>query len=198
MGLPMAKNLLKSSATLNLFDTNPAAFASFPASQIQKCSSPADVSSRSDLIITMLPMGKHVRDVYMGENGILVGLKEGTICIDSSTIDVKTTKDVAESVAKKGGVMVDAPVSGGVNGATAGTLTFMIGASASAFECIKPVLSFMGKNIVYCGPNGHGMRFCIFSPTNSNLHIRSNRKNMQQHAPWNLHARRERNSESWC
>ncbi|MBL2056545.1 NAD(P)-dependent oxidoreductase, partial [Klebsiella pneumoniae] len=106
------------------------------------------------VVITMLPAAKHVKEVYLGENGVLEVLKAGSLCIDSSTIDPQTIKDIAAVAHSKNIKICDAPVSGGTIGAQAGTLTFMVGADEQTFNEVKPVLSHMGKNIVHCGDVG--------------------------------------------
>lgn len=107
----------------------------------------------------MLPSSPHVREVYTkADSGILAGLRANSdaLLIDSSTIDPQTARDVAKLAASSGAVMIDAPVSGGVGGAEAGTLTFMVGGSESAFARAQPLLAKMGKNIVHCGESGTG------------------------------------------
>jgi 3-hydroxyisobutyrate dehydrogenase len=104
----------------------------------------------------MLPAGEQVRDVYLGGDGVLAAVAPATLLIDSSTIDVKTARDVAQAAQGQGLAMVDAPVSGGVAGAEAATLTFMVGGSADAFERARPVLEKMGKTIVHAGGPGNG------------------------------------------
>jgi 3-hydroxyisobutyrate dehydrogenase len=113
-------------------------------------------ASRADVVITMLPAGKHVREVYLGSAGIIENANPGTLLIDSSTIDVSTAREVAEAAEAKGLPMVDAPVSGGVGGAQGGTLTFMVGGSEDAFARAQPILALMGKTIVHAGPAGNG------------------------------------------
>jgi 3-hydroxyisobutyrate dehydrogenase len=108
------------------------------------------------VVITMLPAGQHVRDTYFGANGIIENANAGTLLIDSSTIDVETARVVAAAAEKKGLLMIDAPVSGGVGGASAGTLTFMCGGSPQAFARAQPILERMGKTIVHAGGAGNG------------------------------------------
>jgi 3-hydroxyisobutyrate dehydrogenase len=104
----------------------------------------------------MLPAGQHVRDTYLGPNGIIENANAGALLIDSSTIDVETARAVAAAAEKKGLLMLDAPVSGGVGGASAGTLTFMCGGSEQAFARAQPILEKMGKTIVHAGGAGNG------------------------------------------
>ena len=107
-----------------------------------------------DVVITMLPAGKHVKSVYM--DNILTIVDKNTLLIDCSTIDVETSRAVHKAAADKGLLMVDAPVSGGVGGAAAATLTFMIGGNDQAFDKASIYLKLMGKNLVHCGGAGNG------------------------------------------
>jgi 3-hydroxyisobutyrate dehydrogenase len=113
-------------------------------------------AAQAHAIITMLPAGEHVHEVYCREGGVMATAAPGTLLIDSSTIDVATARDVAALAAGKGLDMVDAPVSGGVAGAAAGTLTFMVGGPDAAFLRAKPVLEAMGRTIVHAGAAGTG------------------------------------------
>ena len=131
----------------------------------------------------MLPSSPHVREVYTSANGILKGLTvKDSLLIDSSTIDPQTSRDVAALATEQGATMIDAPVSGGVGGAEAGTLTFMVGGSDAAFERSKPILQKMGKNIVHCGDVGTGQV----------------RKGVQQRRPWYVDGCRCRGYEFGC
>ena len=114
------------------------------------------MAAASDVVITMLPSNPHVREVYCGADGVLEGARAGSIMIDSSTIDPNVAREVAASVAAAGSKLIDAPVSGGVGGAEAGTLTFMVGGDTSDLEAARPVLEVMGANIVHCGDVGTG------------------------------------------
>ncbi|WP_397450046.1 3-hydroxyisobutyrate dehydrogenase [Pseudomonas sp. NA-150] len=156
MGAPMARNLIKAGHSLNLFDLNKTVLAELAALGATASSSPKDAAQGVELVITMLPAAAHVRSVYLNEDGVLAGIGRGVPAVDCSTIDPQTIRDVAAAAAKQGVVLGDAPVSGGTGGAQAGTLTFMVGASAEHFEVLKPVLSQMGKNIVHCGDIGTG------------------------------------------
>jgi 3-hydroxyisobutyrate dehydrogenase len=104
----------------------------------------------------MLPAGPHVRQVYLGEGGVLASVRPGTQLVDSSTIDVETARAVAAAAKERGFDLLDAPVSGGVGGASAATLTFMVGGSDAGFARARPVLEAMGKTIVHAGPSGNG------------------------------------------
>jgi 3-hydroxyisobutyrate dehydrogenase len=104
----------------------------------------------------MLPAGAHVRSVYLGDDGLIATAAKGTLMIDCSTIDVATAREVIAAATAAGHAMIDAPVSGGVGGAEAGTLTFMVGGADEAFERAKAILEAMGKNIVHAGGAGNG------------------------------------------
>src|SRR6478735_7830343 len=156
MGLPMAQNLLKAGHQVEGVDVNPAAIEKLKAAGGASVEAAKGAASRADVLITMLPSGKEVRDVYLGSSGIIENANAGTLLIDCSTIDVETARAVAAQAEKKGLLMLDAPVSGGVGGATAGTLTFMVGGSDGGFAKARPILEKMGKNIVHTGPMGAG------------------------------------------
>ena len=156
MGLPMAQNLLKADYAVTGFDLNAHATERLEASGGRGANSLADACKDVEVVITMLPAGEQVREVYLGDEGVLAAVAPGTLLIDSSTIDVKTARDVAQAVQGQGLAMVDAPVSGGVAGAEAGTLTFMVGGGDDAFERAQPVLERMGKTIVHAGGPGNG------------------------------------------
>ncbi len=156
MGGPMAKNLMAAGHSVNVFDLSEQAVATAVADGGKKAGTVAEAVSGADVVVTMLPAGKHVRSVYTGDEGILSAVPSSAVLIDSSTIDVTSARDVQKAAADKGVDMVDAPVSGGVGGAAAGTLTFMVGGSDKAFERAKPYLDIMGKNIVHAGGPGNG------------------------------------------
>lgn len=156
MGGKMVQNLLKTGATVYGFDLSQTAIAHFVEAGGIASDSPQNAAKNADIVITMLPAAKHVKEIYLAEDGVFTVLKQGSICIDSSTIDPQSIKDIAKIGAEKGIKVCDAPVSGGTIGAQAGTLTFMVGTDADLFEQVKSVLSSMGKNIVYCGEVGSG------------------------------------------
>jgi 3-hydroxyisobutyrate dehydrogenase len=156
MGLPMAQNLLKAGHTVQGFDVSKAQIDVLAASGGQAADSVKVAASGAEIVITMLPAGQHVRDVYLAPGGVLSSVGTGTLLIDSSTIDVATARDVAAAADNKGLAMLDAPVSGGVGGAQAGTLTFMVGGGDEAFARAKPILEQMGKTIVHAGGAGNG------------------------------------------
>jgi len=156
MGLPMAKNLLKAEHEVTGFDLNAEATERLAANGGNTVNSHADACKAAEVVITMLPAGEQVRDVYLGADGVLATVAPGTLLIDSSTIDVQTARDVAHAAQEKGLAIVDAPVSGGVAGAEAATLTFMVGGRDDAFERARPVLEKMGKTIIHAGGPGNG------------------------------------------
>ena len=156
MGMPMAQNLLKAAYEVTGFDLSAHATQLLAANGGTSANSVADACKAAEVVITMLPAGEQVRDVYLGADGVLASVAPATLLIDSSTIDVQTARDVAQAAQDKGLAMVDAPVSGGVTGAEAATLTFMVGGSDDAFERARPVLEKMGKTIVHAGGPGNG------------------------------------------
>ena len=156
MGLPMAVNLIKAGHQVEGVDINPASVAKIKEAGGTAVEFAKVAAARADAVITMLPAGQHVREVYLGANGIIENANAGTLLIDCSTIDVDSARAVAAEAEKKGLLMLDAPVSGGVGGATAGTLTFMVGGSAQAFTRAQSILDKMGKTIVHAGGAGNG------------------------------------------
>jgi 3-hydroxyisobutyrate dehydrogenase len=156
MGLPMAQNLIKAGHQVEGVDVNQAAVEKLKASGGSAAEFAKVAASRADVVVTMLPAGAHVREVYLGPNGIIENANPGTLLIDCSTIDVETARSVAAEAEKKDLLMLDAPVSGGVGGATAGTLTFMVGGSERAFVRAESILQQMGKTIVHAGGAGNG------------------------------------------
>lgn len=156
MGLPMARNLLKAGHAVTGVDLSAEARDAFAAAggQVGEAAGPA--AAGVEAVVTMLPAGRHVEAVYGGEDGVLAAAAPGTLLIDSSTIDVATARSVADQARAAGCEAVDAPVSGGVGGAEAGTLTFMVGGSEAGFARAQPILSAMGKAIVHAGGAGTG------------------------------------------
>jgi 3-hydroxyisobutyrate dehydrogenase len=156
MGLPMATNLAKAQHAVTGFDVVAASVEKFAADGGAAAPSASSAVAGAEVIVTMLPAGKEVREVYLGDDGVLAHAAPGTLLIDSSTIDVDTARAVAGAAQAKGFAMLDAPVSGGVTGAQAATLTFMVGGSDDAFARAKPLLEKMGKTIVHAGAAGAG------------------------------------------
>lgn len=154
MGGPMARNLIKADHDVMAFDLSAPLLSALEKDGASIASSASDAVKDADVVVTMLPAGKHVHGVYFGD--VFDNAQAGVLMIDCSTIDVATSRTVHAEAESKNFKMVDAPVSGGVGGAEAGTLTFMVGGTSDAFDLAKPLLEIMGKNIVYCGGAGNG------------------------------------------
>jgi len=157
MGAPMAINLVKAGHSVKVFDLSAEAIASLVNNGASEASSAVQAVTDVDYVISMLPAGKHVEGLYVtGDQPLFDHISKSTLVIDSSTIDAKTAKSVGNEAAQRAINFIDAPVSGGVGGAVAGTLSFMVGASDQQFEQAKPVLDVMGKNIFHAGIQGSG------------------------------------------
>ena len=156
MGLPMARNLAKAGHKVTGFDVMEAARARAKAAGLDVSESIVDAVREAECLITMLPAGAQVREVLTGKSGVLAHLPAGALAIESSTIDVGTARAMHEAAVSHGLAMLDAPVSGGVPGAEAASLTFMAGGSPEAFARAKPLLEAMGKTIVHAGEAGCG------------------------------------------
>ena len=156
MGAPMARNLLSAGHQVVGYDVVPQAVQSFAGDGGRGAESVEQAAREMEAIITMLPSGETVKQLYLGEGGILQHADTQTLLIDSSTIAASDAGEVAQAAGDKGFAMLDAPVSGGVAGAQAGTLTFIVGGGQQALERAKPILGKMGKNIFYAGGNGAG------------------------------------------
>jgi 3-hydroxyisobutyrate dehydrogenase len=156
MGLPMAANLVKAGHEVAGFDIVTPLRGKLAAAGGTAVESVAAACSGADAVITMLPAGAHVREVYTAPTGVIEAALPGALLIDSSTIDVATAREVAARASEKGLALLDAPVSGGVGGAQAGTLTFMVGGTDDAFARARPILENMGRTIVHAGGSGNG------------------------------------------
>src|SRR3954462_1932199 len=156
MGLPMAQNLIKAGHQVEGVDVTQAATDKLKAAGGAVVETAKIAAARADVVITMLPAGQHVREVYLGAGGIIENANAGTLLIDCSTIDVESARAVAAAADERGLLMLDAPVSGGVGGAAAGTLTFMVGGPERAFARAESILQAMGKTIVHAGGSGNG------------------------------------------
>ena len=153
MGLGMASNLAKAGHDVRALDINPEAIAKAVDAGCVQAANANDAVAPADIVVTMLPAGKHVELVYAD---VMAHARLGTLFIDCSTIDVDTARKVIALAENKGFAMIDAPVSGGVGGAAAGTLTFMCGGTDDAYARAKPILDIMGKNIFHAGSAGNG------------------------------------------
>jgi 3-hydroxyisobutyrate dehydrogenase len=156
MGGPMAANLVKAGHRVQGFDVMEANLAKAREAGIEASASAVAAVAEADVVVTMLPAGPHVRSVYQGEGGVLSTAKPGALLVDCSTIDVETSRAVSAAAAERGFAMLDAPVSGGVGGAAAGTLTFMVGGDDAAFRQAEPLLQAMGKAVIHAGGPGTG------------------------------------------
>ncbi|WP_146361476.1 3-hydroxyisobutyrate dehydrogenase [Arthrobacter yangruifuii] len=159
MGGPMAVNLVRAGYSVTGFDVVPAALEAAAAHGITTVSSAADAVAGAGVVLTMLPSGKHLLDAYRGTGGgpgLLAAAAPNTLFLDCSTINVEEAREAAGLAVAAGHRAVDAPVSGGVVGAEAGTLTFMVGAPAEDFTAVQPMLEVMGRRVVHCGDHGAG------------------------------------------
>lgn len=156
MGLPMAANLTKAGHALTTFDLSAQACARAREQGLPVAASAQEAVNGAQVVISMLPASRHVEGLYLGEQGLLRALPAGTLVIDCSTIAPASAQKVAQAAAAGGLAMIDAPVSGGVAGAAAGTLTFIVGGEAAALDRARPLLQAMGKNIFHMGGAGAG------------------------------------------
>ena len=159
MGGPMSANLVKAGHRVTVFDLSPASVEAAVANGCSAAASAAECAKGQDVVMTMLPAGPHVRSVY-GEKGqqgsVIDSVDDGTLLIDCSTIDVASARDVAVKAGERGLRMVEAPVTGGVMGAVAGTLTMIVGGPADVYEDAKPFLEIVGGKVIHCGEAGAG------------------------------------------
>ena len=156
MGGPMARNLVKAGHQVKGFDVVESSIESFSKDGGQGTDSVEQACKDVDFIITMLPNGKIVKDLYLGESGILKHASPSTLLIDSSTIAAADANEVALAAQQSQFDMLDAPVSGGVSGSIAGTLSFIVGGNKDSFNKARPVLENMGTNIFHAGESGAG------------------------------------------
>ncbi len=156
MGKPMSKNLLKAGYSLVVHDIRPEPVEELVSLGAERANSPKEVAEKCDIIITMLPDGPDVEQVILGPNGVLEGLRKGSIVIDMSSISPVVARRVAMEVEKKGGEMLDAPVSGSEPSAIEGTLAIMVGGKEEVFKRCLPIFQAMGKTITRVGDCGAG------------------------------------------
>jgi 2-hydroxy-3-oxopropionate reductase len=156
MGKPMARNLMEAGYELTVHNRSPEKAEELGEEGAAVAGSPREVAEKSDVIITMLPDSPQVEEVVAGEEGVLEGIKEGSLLVDMSTISPVVTEELAEAVKEKGGSMLDAPVSGGDIGAIEGTLSIMVGGEEEDFERAKPLFEVMGNTVTHVGPTGAG------------------------------------------
>ena len=162
MGGPMTANLVKAGHDVRGFDLNPQALAAAAANGVKSTASIEDAVSAADVVFTMLPKGEHARAVYLGEGGVIASASPGTLLVDSSTIDIESAQKLHDAAAEAGFRFVDAPVSGGISGAQAGTLTFMIGGEAGAVAEASVFIEAMSANIIPTGAatTGQAAKIC--------------------------------------
>lgn len=156
MGKPMARNLLKAGFPLTVYSRRHSSIEELIADGAAGARSPREVAALSDVIITIVTDTPDVRQVVLGENGVLSGIRPGATIIDMSTISPSATREIAAAVREKGADFLDAPVSGGEGGAIAGTLSIMVGGQEETFTASLSILQAMGKNIIHVGGTGAG------------------------------------------
>ena len=163
MGNPMAENLLKSGKKITVFDVSKEMMEQAKKKGLNTSESIKSlINDKVSIVITMLPEGKHSKEIYLGDNGIIKKVSKDCLLIDCSTIDMETSKEIGKAAENENIMMIDAPVSGGVMGAQKATLNIMVGGSKKAFEKALPVLKIMGKNIYHAGDigSGNGAKIC--------------------------------------
>lgn len=156
MGSHMARNLLKKGYELTVYDMNKSTVTNLVEAGASCASSVAEMSREVEVVISMLPSNQHVLDVYTGKNGVLSAAKKNILLIDSSTVDPSVSQSIASQAQEHNLRFIDSPVSGGINAAKDGTLTFMIGGSKIDFNDAKSILETLGSRIVHCGDIGMG------------------------------------------
>ncbi len=156
MGRPMVRNLLKAGYEVTVWNRSEPGIAACVKEGAQKAASPADVTSRCDIVLSCVTDSPDVRQVYLGPNGVIDTIRPGMIAIDMSTISPAVAREVASALEAKGAKMLDAPVSGGEKGAIEATLSIMVGGDAETVATATPILQALGKRIIHIGPNGMG------------------------------------------
>ena len=163
MGCPMAENLMKAGKSVKVLDVSEKMLEIAKNKNLETVSNLDElITDDVETVITMLPEGKHSKEVYLGENGIINKVSKDCLLIDCSTIDMKTSVEIGKKASELGIKMIDAPVSGGVMGAQKATLNIMVGGSKEAFDKAFPLLKIMGKNIFHAGDlgSGNGAKIC--------------------------------------
>ena len=163
MGLPMAENLMKSGKKIRVFDVSKNTIEIAQKKNLDVVENLSELITKEvSTVITMLPEGKHSKEVFLGENGIINKVSKDCLLIDCSTIDIQTSKEIGKKATENGIKMIDAPVSGGVMGAQKATLNIMVGGTKEAFDLALPLLKIMGKNIFHAGElgSGNGAKIC--------------------------------------
>jgi 3-hydroxyisobutyrate dehydrogenase len=171
MGTPMAQNLIKQGQDVYLYDINPEALEEFRPLGGTICESALEAADKRNIIISMLPQGKHDRNLYMGDDGLFADLSGPSFILDCSTIDIETSHTLHEQAVLYGHRLLDAPVSGGVVGAQNAALTFMVGGAEEDFLRAKPILQMLGKNIFHAGEATHGLAAKICNNLMLGIHM---------------------------
>jgi 3-hydroxyisobutyrate dehydrogenase len=156
MGKPMAGNLLKAGYSVTVHNRTKAKVEELLSKGATWADSPAEVTKDSDVVITCVPDTPDVKQVLLGENGVIDAARDGLICVDMSTISPAATKQMGAELAAKGVTLIDAPISGGEIGAVDGRLSIMMGGPKEAVEKVRPIMEVMGKAVTHCGPLGAG------------------------------------------
>jgi len=156
MGFPMARNLVKAGHQVTAYDVDRGVYAAAEAEGVRTAESIEAAVAAADVVISMVPTGAHVLQLHLGEGGGFAHMRKGALAIDCSTIAVSETRAFHEAGGAQGVATLDAPVSGGVMGSQAGTLTFMVGGEAEHFERARPILEGMGRNFFHAGAAGAG------------------------------------------
>ena len=157
MGMPMVEQLLQAGHPVRAYDVSDKILRDAGKLGAEVTGSIGDAAEGAAVVITMLPAGQHVHEVYLGAGGLVAGAAPGTLLIDSSTIDVETSRAVGAAATAAGLEMIDAPVTGGVMAARVGKLNFIVGGTEASFERARPVLEIMGQKLLYAGPQGSGI-----------------------------------------
>jgi 2-hydroxy-3-oxopropionate reductase len=156
MGRPMSLHLVRAGHNVSVYARRPEAASPLVAAGASCCGTPADLASRSEIVITMVTATRDVEEVLLGADGVINGAKPGTTVIDMSTIAPRATREIAAALAARQVRMLDAPVTGGPAGAEAATLTIMVGGDAAVLDEARPVLERLGNRIVHMGGHGAG------------------------------------------
>lgn len=156
MGQPMALNLLRAGHVVRAYARRPEPLAAFVEAGGVRCDAPRSVAEGADIVFTIVSDTPDVEEVILGERGVLEGAHRGSIVVDMTTADANAIRVIAATLAEQGVEMLDAPVSGGVRGATDGTLSIMVGGALSVFERVRPLFDVLGANVVHIGDHGAG------------------------------------------
>ena len=171
MGGEICAHLIRADHAVTAYDVREEATREAEKKGARAGRSPAEVASRSEVVFTSLPHPKASREVILGEEGILTGVREGALLAETSTVSPALIKELAPEVKARGAELMDAAVSGGVQGAQAGSLTLMVGGGEAGFERLEPLLAHFGKNVFHCGPSGMGMLFKVVNNMLSHVNL---------------------------